>query len=152
MNWRDTIALTSCSFLFREDSLQIQLGLLLFHTRSLCPCILCTCKWGFKFWGSVGSQGKQWCRWNYIIDSCVLPVSGSMMTTKSHEQDDDIKIMLNRITLRPNQGARVTSSPLSLWGPLVGLIWAALMPLCSFPSVGTWTILVQVCWQTLPAN
>lgn len=39
-------------------------------------------------------------------DSCVLPVSGSMMTTKSHEQDDDIKIMLNRITLRPNQGAR----------------------------------------------
>lgn len=47
-------------------------------------------------------------------DSCVLPVSGSMMTTKSHEQDDDIKIMLNRITLRPNQGARVTSSPLSV--------------------------------------
>lgn len=47
-------------------------------------------------------------------DSCVLPVSGSMMTTESQKQDDDIKIMLNRITLRPNQGARVTSSTLAL--------------------------------------
>lgn len=110
--WTEGIQLPShlaLSFLERTV-FKFKLGLPLFHTRALCPCTLCTCKWGFKFWGSVGSQGKPWCRWNYIIDSCVLPVSGSMMTTESQEQNDDIKIMLNRITLRPNQGARVTST------------------------------------------
>lgn len=152
--WTEGIQMSSHLALFslERTDFKFKLGLPLFHTRLPCPLILCTYKWGYKFWGRVGSPGKPWCWWNEISDSCVLPVSGSMMTTESQKQDDDIKIMLNRITLRPNQGARVTSSTLALWGPLAGLFWAALMPLCSFPSVGTWTILVQVCWQTLPAN
>lgn len=32
------------------------------------------------------------------------------------KKGDDIKFMLNRITLRPNQGDRVTRGPLTPWG------------------------------------
>lgn len=74
------------------------------------------------------------------------------MTTQCHEQSDDIKFMLNRITLRPNQGDRVTRGPLTPWGALGWLPWSPQMPLPCFPWEEMWTSRVHIGWQTLHAN
>lgn len=68
------------------------------------------------------------------------------------KRGDDIKIMLNRITLRPNQGDRDRRGPLTLCGPLGRLPIGPQVSLPCFPWEEMWTAVVHIGWQTLHAN
>ena len=60
------------------------------------------------------------------------------------KRGDDIKIMLNRITLRPNQVYRVKSDPFTTWGSLGGLCWGPQMPFSTFGWEHTWNLMVHL--------
>ena len=110
--------------------------------------------WPFLLWASFGKEGK-WLDWLGDIQVEVAEFClglGQWWQPNVMKKGDDIKFMLNRITLRPNQGDRVTRGPLTPWGALGWLPWSPQMPLPCFPWEEMWTSRVHIGWQTLHAN